>query len=90
MTAITLGGAGALLATRDHRVRLAAPSVRVVDTIGAGDTFMTSLICSLLEDPSPPTATALERAGTRAVNAAAITVSRAGADLPWVRELSAR
>ena len=61
----------------------------VVDTIGAGDTFM----ASLLTEPSvragvAPSAADLQEIGERAVAAAAVTVSRAGADLPWESELT--
>ncbi|MGX9349241.1 carbohydrate kinase family protein [Microbacterium sp. KNMS] len=88
VAAITQGAAGASLATASARVRVAPVAVRAVDTIGAGDTFMTSLIHSLLaHGDAPVTREVLESMGADAVRAAAITVSRAGADLPWAHEL---
>lgn len=89
LVAITRGGEGATLATATDRVEVAAPRVTVVDTIGAGDTFM----ASLLTEPAVRAAAAelsavdLAEIGQRAVIAAAVTVSRAGADLPWADEL---
>ena len=60
----------------------------VVDTIGAGDTFMSSLVSSVLAHGSAGLGLSdLRRIGASAVRAAAITVSRAGADLPWRSEL---
>ncbi|WP_316502321.1 PfkB family carbohydrate kinase [Microbacterium sp. ANT_H45B] len=62
--------------------------VEAVDTIGAGDTFMASSIRSVLEHGSRGLGQrVLERVGHDAVCAAAITVSRAGVDLPWESEL---
>lgn len=88
LVAITLGADGAVVATADHRATIPAVSVAAVDTIGAGDTFMASLIHSVLEHgPSGLDAADLQRIGEAATCAAAITVSRAGADLPWAREL---
>lgn len=88
LCAITLGSDGALMASRTERVRVPAVKVAAVDTIGAGDTFMASLIHSLLNEGSGLTGKCtLERIAADAVHAAAITVSRAGANLPWVREL---
>lgn len=88
LVALTEGGDGAILATATDRVRIAAPRVDVVDTIGAGDTFMASLITSLTDTGSAELDRAsLQRIGADAVRAAAITVSRAGADIPWRAEL---
>lgn len=88
LAVITRGGEGALLAIPSARVSIAAPAVSVVDTIGAGDTYMASLIDSLLRWPSQElTAPMLENIGGRAARAAAITVSREGANLPWRDEL---
>jgi fructokinase len=65
-----------------------AVSVDAVDTIGAGDTFMASVIRAVLTSGSGALdRSELQRIGRDAVAAAAVTVSRAGADLPWAREL---
>jgi fructokinase len=88
LAAITLGSKGAIIANADHRVWIPAVSVDAVDTIGAGDTFMASLVHAVLDVGSEGLDhSTLERIGRDAVRAAAITVSRAGADLPWAREL---
>ncbi len=88
LVVMTLGSAGAIMATRGGRVRVPAVTIEAVDTIGAGDTFMASLIHSLLQHGSAGLRRDdLEEIGQAAARAAAITVSRAGADLPWEREL---
>ncbi|MGH3361978.1 MAG: carbohydrate kinase family protein [Nocardioides sp.] len=74
-------------------VRVPSHRVRVVDTIGAGDTFAAALIDSLLRrDRIEDLAGLDERVATAvltdAVRAAAITVSRAGADPPYRSELA--
>jgi len=86
--AVTEGGEGAVIASSNGRVRVPGAKVEVVDTVGAGDTFMASLVASLaeLEDWNAP-AEDLEPLLRRCVNAAAVTVSRRGADLPWREEL---
>ncbi|WP_203136030.1 carbohydrate kinase family protein [Microbacterium sp. JZ31] len=89
LVAVTLGARGAVLATQAHTVRVPGVAVDAVDTIGAGDTFMASLVHSVLDAGSADLdAAALQRIGREAARAAAITVSRAGADLPWQRELT--
>lgn len=88
LVAITLGARGAIVASRDARAEVEAVAVDAVDTIGAGDTFMASLAHSVLRTGSAGLdAGALRRIGAEAVRAAALTVSRAGADLPWSYEL---
>lgn len=92
LVALTLGGAGAAAATRDHRVQLAAPTVPVVDTVGAGDTFMAALIHHLVTQPDLLHSTSeseLIRAVHFATIAASITVQRAGADLPTAKDVHA-
>lgn len=88
LVAITLGAEGAVIATPSHRVRIPAEAVHGIDTIGAGDTFMASIIYSVLQTGTRDLdRTQLVRLGADAVHAAAITVSRAGADLPWAHEI---
>lgn len=72
------------------------PSVAIVDTVGAGDTFQGALIARLCAHPEGPHAavSALDEAGLQAIldygaRAAAITCSRRGADLPRAAELLA-
>lgn len=88
VVAMTLGDRGAMIANAGDRVSVRARDVAPVDTIGAGDTFMASLIHAVLDGGSA----GLDRARLRricqdAVDAAAVTVSRSGADLPWASEL---
>lgn len=90
LAVVTLGSRGALLARSDVRVRVAAVEVTAVDTIGAGDTFMASLLVSFAGRGVPVTESDLAAVGAAAVRAAAVTVSRAGADLPWAAELADR
>lgn len=91
---VTMGAAGAFAATGSgHVLRVAAPSVDVVDTVGAGDSFMASVIDSLLSltEGTPAgsslrlDAWTLERVMNAAAAAAAYTVGRRGADLPYRR-----
>jgi fructokinase len=67
--------------------------VRVADTIGAGDSFMAALLAGLLTRDLLPasawTAATLQWLGGLAVEAAAVTCSRPGADPPWAGELPA-
>ena len=96
---VTLGGEGAFALTAAGRVSILAPLVTVVDTVGAGDTFMGALIDGLLEaDVAGADRRAalrelplgvLERIMRRSADAAAITISRPGADPPTREELPA-
>ena len=92
---VTLGGAGALAVSRAATVRLPAPKVTVADTVGAGDTFTAGVLVALhraglLSKPAVATlsAEAIRDAVTLGVRAAAVTVSRPGADPPWAHELA--
>ncbi|MFT4029131.1 MAG: carbohydrate kinase [Protaetiibacter sp.] len=90
LVAVTRGAAGALLRVEGFELEVAAPTVTVQDTVGAGDTFMAALIRrvlavpALLESPAP---SELAAAGSYAVAAAALTVQRVGADLPTAAEI---
>ena len=73
-----------------------APVVKVVDTIGAGDSFQSALLAALhrLDRVARPhlaglAATELKRALSFACKCAAFTCTRAGADPPRSRELPA-
>jgi fructokinase len=96
LVAVTLGPQGCVLATREARVRHPAVRVDVVDTIGAGDSFMSALLFALAttRDVSPTTIAhltthELEAVATVALASAAITVSRASAMPPTLAELTA-
>lgn len=83
---VTLGSNGMLLATAAERMRVPSLRTNVVDTIGAGDTVMCSLIAELVSGRWQDS-DGLAALGERAAAAAAITVSRAGANLPRAMEL---
>lgn len=91
---ITEGAAGARAVTATQDRFVAARAVTVADTVGAGDTFNAGVLAALHE------AGALSKAGIAAlpdatldaalglgVRAAAVTVSRPGANPPWRIEL---
>jgi fructokinase len=90
---ITRGGDGAIGVSRDARVEVTAPAIEVVDTVGAGDSFMAALIAGLhARDLLGPTrlegltSAALREVVDYAVKAAAITCTRHGADPPTASE----
>jgi fructokinase len=88
---VTLGGDGALVVTRNHVREIASPLVEVVDTIGAGDSFIGAFLAHWhgrglgragllrLDD--------VAEAAVFACHVAAVTCSRAGADPPRLGEL---
>jgi fructokinase len=91
---ITEGGEGARGYTAEHEVKLHAEPVTVVDTVGAGDTFNAGVLAELqkaglLTKPALAQLSrgAIEAALSLAIRAAAVTVSRAGANPPWAREI---
>lgn len=89
LVALTCGSDDSILSTTSARVSVPTGTVLVSDTIGAGDTFMTSLVHDLHGSgphPKDLDEVALTRLGENASRRAAITVSRAGADLPWTGE----
>jgi fructokinase len=90
---ITRGGHGATWIADGLRVDVPAPQVNVADTIGAGDTFGAATIDALwdlnaLGGRLPTLDSAqIESVLRHAVKAAAVTVSRPGANPPYKREL---
>lgn len=92
LVVVTRGGDGALAVGRAATVEVGAPPVTVVDTVGAGDSFMAGLLAALSDedlvgresDGRLRTADAdlLRRLAGFAVSCAAVTVSRLGADPP--------
>ncbi|MCL1870250.1 MAG: carbohydrate kinase [Promicromonosporaceae bacterium] len=94
---VTLGGDGAVVVRDGDTVRVPGVRVTVADTIGAGDTFTGALLDALaglgargprarkvLEGLTPEQ---LAEAARWAASAAAVTVSRPGADPPTRAEL---
>lgn len=95
LVVITAGAKGASGWTRSGRVSVASPRVEVVDTVGAGDTFNAGILASLFDQGlldkaavAALTPAQVEAALSLAASAAAVTVSRAGANPPWREELS--
>lgn len=96
---LTRGSGGATALCRAGEVAVPAPRVQVADTVGAGDSFSAGLLDALwgqglLGGPARGALAAigaeqLERAVRHAVTAAAVTVSRPGADPPRRDELAA-
>lgn len=89
---LTLGGDGALIVTADGVEPVAAPAVRVVDTIGAGDAFSGGFLAYWRRRGLGRDALA-DAASVRAATefgclVAARTCERAGADPPRLAELS--
>ncbi|MBB3193621.1 carbohydrate kinase family protein [Roseateles terrae] len=94
LVVVTRGGEGALAWSAAGHVQAAPVPVDVVDTVGAGDTFQAMLLTGLSEMGllSPAgvrglTRDAIARLLSLATQAAAITCSRRGADLPYRREV---
>ena len=98
LVVVTRGGAG-VVAVTSGGVHVEVPSLQVpvADTVGAGDSFMSGLIDGLWTtgllgaarraDLGAIDAVTLTRILERSARIAAITVSRAGANPPWTREL---
>lgn len=97
LVVVTQGGEGAQAWTAQHRASVPAVPCTLADTVGAGDSFQAALLTWLSEQDalSPRSvraldANALEAALRFAAQAAAITCSRRGADLPRRGDLSSK
>jgi len=91
---LTRGGDGATGYTLRDTVNVPTRRVEMVDTVGAGDTFNAGVLAALHEAGLLTKAAIaslskdqIEAALTLGARAAAVTVSRAGANPPWRREL---
>lgn len=90
LVVLTRGADGAILTTRNDQVQIPAVRSVVADTIGAGDSFMSSLLHSLLAlGTTALSAAELEKLGRSAVAGAALSVRRSGAMPPTLEELTA-
>lgn len=94
LVVITKGAEGATGYTRKLKTEVPSQRVTVVDTVGAGDTFDAGVLASLKRDGLLTKAhvadlgeQAVRNALTLASRAAAVTVSRAGANPPWAHEI---
>ena len=93
---VTRGAEGATVSIRGEAFDVPGRAVKTVDTVGAGDTFQAALLCGLeeLHLASKADLATLELSTCRrlvqfAIEAATITCSRRGADLPRRAEVSA-
>ncbi|MEM9522389.1 MAG: carbohydrate kinase [Pseudomonadota bacterium] len=91
---VTEGARGAFARTSETTAEMAANPVVVADTVGAGDTFNAGVLAALADREkltkrgiAALTSDDLTAALALGVGSAAVTVSRAGADPPWRREL---
>ena len=91
---ITRGAEGATGYTARHTVSVPVVKVDVVDTVGAGDTFDAGILASLKmqglltkEKVAAIDEKAVEAALALGAKAAAVTVSRAGANPPFAHEI---
>ena len=92
---VTHGSEGAVGYSREHKVTVMPQKVAVVDTVGAGDTFNAGILTSLHEQGLLTKAAigdlpedAIRKALALGAKAAAVTVSRAGANPPWRHEIA--
>jgi fructokinase len=93
LVVVTLGAEGAVGVSADTEVWVTAPTVKVVDTIGAGDAFGAALLAWLHDHGKLRRDLRLEPDELRAALefaclVASITCTRAGADPPWRAELA--
>jgi fructokinase len=94
LVVVTRGGQGVYAQGPAGAIDLPAPAVDLVDTVGAGDSFMAGLLASfyragrLSRTGLANLSTAdLEQGLRYAQRVAAVTCGRVGADPPWSREL---
>ena len=99
LVVVTRGAEGALAVTAAGTVEVASRTTEVADTVGAGDSFSAALLhalagLGLLGADQRDRLRAIDLATTNdvlelAATVAAVTVSRPGADPPWLAELEA-
>jgi fructokinase len=89
LVVVTRGAMGAMAFTEDDNIEVAAPPTDLVDTVGAGDSFMAALVAVLLEWGTPRELgnEQLHTLVAAAGHAAAMTCARRGANPPTRREL---
>lgn len=81
IVALTLAEEGAMLATRDGTWVACPPKVKVVSTVGAGDSFLAILVMELMAGAAPDAALA------RSVAAGSAALLRPGTDLCWPEDV---
>ena len=97
LAVMTQGGDGCLALSSGQRFDVAASPTNLVDTIGAGDAFMSGLLFGILDNPGLVEALRndvaadsdeVEDALRHALTSAALTVAQAGANPPWIQHFS--
>jgi fructokinase len=92
----TLGERGAVAVIGKEKVEVPAPRIEVVDTVGAGDSFMSALLSAMDRDHAlgadapAPSRSELEKWLDFAACASAITCTRKGSDPPTRAEVEAQ
>ena len=81
IVALTLGGDGALLVSKDETLRMPTPKVQVKSTVGAGDSFVGGLTLGLAEDMG------LEGAFALGIACGTASVMNAGTDLSRLEDV---
>lgn len=97
LVVLTRGSDGSTLWSANSKVDLKSPKIKVIDTVGAGDTYQASLLDSIGELylqygekwAGQLNEQKLKEIGAFATSASAITCSRQGADLPTNSEILA-
>ena len=94
LVVVTRGAEGAVGYTADHKVTVPSERVSVVDTVGAGDTFDAGVLASLKmqnlltkQQVAKLSEDQIAKVLALGAKAAAVTVSRAGANPPWAKEI---
>lgn len=89
LVVVTLGAAGLRAYTDSNALSVPGAAIDLVDTVGAGDTIGAVLVEGILNNGLPGLLEEDSLRGMleRAVKAAGITCSRAGANPPWKDEL---
>lgn len=94
---VTLGAQGCFLSTSEWSCRIPAEAATLVDTIGAGDAFMSGLLYAVIADDGDQTVRTgvlqreqVENWAHTAQRSAALTLGRDGAEPPLLAELHAR
>ena len=92
---MTLGERGALATLGGEKIEIPAPRIEVVDTVGAGDSFMSALLSAMDRDSAlgagapEPNRARLESWLRFAAAASAITCTRKGSNPPTLAEVQA-
>jgi fructokinase len=94
LVVVTRGAEGAVGYTAEHKVTVPSERVSVVDTVGAGDTFDAGVLASLKmqnlltkDQVAKLSQDQIAKVLALGAKAAAVTVSRAGANPPWATEI---